>query len=138
MDPTNSVLKVLPSCCVVSFLGSRKITTILFFFFGTPWIQWCEEHCVSGFTTFSPSCDESSIQYGCQIARISSMECKLLPMVRSHVVAQHFLWNQFSSCVSLNGSEVQQLAVRNLTFRESCFVASVPGEVDPISVSEIA
>ena len=66
MDPVNSVLRVLPSCFVVKFSGFRKITTVLFFFFGTPRVQLCEEHCVSGFTTFSPSCDDSSIQYGCQ------------------------------------------------------------------------
>ena len=74
-----------------------------------------------GFTTFSPSCDESSIQYGCHIERTYSMEYKLLPIVMCENVAQHLWFDHFSSCVSLNGSEVQQFVARILTILESCF-----------------
>ena len=62
----------------------------------------------------------------------SSMECKLLPIVRYGGVAQHLLWNLFPSCVSLNGSKAQQFVARVLTILESCFVASFPDEGDPI------
>ena len=65
MDPIMSALKLLPSCFVAKFSGFYEITTMVFFF-GASWEQWREEHCVSGFRTFSPSCDESVIQYGCQ------------------------------------------------------------------------
>ena len=40
--------------------------------------------------------------------------------------------------VSLNGSRVQQFAARILTILKPGFVASIPDEVDQISVSEIA
>ena len=77
------------------------------------------EHCMSGFTTFSPSCDESSIQYGRQIEWTSSIEYKLLPIVRCEDVVQHLKWNHFSSCVSLNGSKVHQPVVSILTMLKS-------------------
>ena len=83
MDPTKNVLTVLPSCFVVNVSGLREINTI-FFFFGTPWVYWCGEYSVSGFTTFTPCCDESSIQHGCQIERTSSMEYKLQEMMWVH------------------------------------------------------
>ena len=66
------------------------------------------------------------------------MESKLLPIMRYEDEAQHLWWNQFSSCVSLNGSKVQQLVARTLTILKYCSVASFPDDVDPISVSEIA
>ena len=49
------------------------------------------------------------------------------------------LWlNHLSSCVSLNGSNVQLCIARILTILESCLVASFPDEVHPVSVSELA
>ena len=65
------------------------------------------------------------------------MECKLPPIVMYEVADQHRWWNHLSSCVPLNDSKEQQLAAMILTILKSCFVASFPDEVDPISVSEI-
>ena len=41
--------------------GVREVTTV-FFIFGIPWVSWCEGHCMSVFTTFSPSGDEAGSQ----------------------------------------------------------------------------
>ena len=96
-----------------------------------------KNNCVSGFATFSPSCDESCTPYGRQIERTSSMEYKLLPIRRYENAAQHLWFNHFSFCVSLNGSNVQGFMAKNLTILESRLVASFPDEADPIFVTEI-
>ena len=111
-------LRVLPSClCMWTFLGlakSRQCTpssssTVLH---GS---TWCEEHCMSGFTTFSSSCDWVQLSmWDAKLNGTSSMKYKLLPIVRYEDVAQHLWWSHFSSrVVSLNGSKVQSICCKN-------------------------
>ena len=80
MDPTKSVLGVLPTCFVVNSYGLRQITMKIILQFhlsvGVRTVLSC------GFTTFSPSCDEFRIQKGCQTERTSPMEYELLPTGR--------------------------------------------------------
>ena len=40
-------------------------------------------------------------------------------------------FNHFSSCVTLNGSDLHSFVARFLTVRESGFVASFPNVIDP-------
>ena len=57
----------LESVFLLSFVNERFLANTVLLLQNPVGVQWCETQCMSGFTTFSPSCDESCIQYGCQI-----------------------------------------------------------------------
>ena len=65
------------------------------------------------------------------------VEYKLFAIWEDANVTHHLRFNHSSSCVTLNGSDVQQFAARIVTILESGFVASFPHVIDPISVSEL-
>ena len=124
MEPMNSVLKVLPSCFVLNFYGSRKITTILFFFFDTPWFS-----------------DVKNTVY--LVSRPSRPPAMSPAHNMDFWLNEHPRWNTNSFqlwCMKMwpmiSGS-ITSPPVYPWMAPESCLVASFPDEFDPISVSEI-
>ena len=118
VNPINSVLRVLPSCFVLNFCGFRKSRQYFLLL-----LRYTMDPMV--WTTFSSSCDEPSIQCGCEIERTSSMEHELLPIVRYGDVAQHLWWNHFLLCVLewLEGTAISCKNSDNTGILFCCFLS---------------